>query len=52
MERAVEAALPNPPSMELVLLLLEILTGFVTAQMLTTNLSSATSASHGVICVK
>ena len=52
-DRAVDAALPSPP-MELVLLLLllEILTGFVTSKMFTANFNSATSASHGVICMK
>ena len=49
-ERVVEAAPSMPPSIELAPLLFEILTGFVSAQMFTANLNSATSASHGVTC--
>lgn len=49
-ERAVDAARPIPSSIELVPLLLEILTGFVSAQIFTANFNSATSASHGVTC--
>lgn len=52
MDLAVDAARPMPPSIELVPLLFEILTGFVSAQMFTANFNSATSASQGVTCKK